>query len=259
MISEEYEFNVCFLFAIFWSFGFTIEEKRIEEVIRQVFVGDEQLQKTKFQKISQLDHISLLPKHLTAKIRGLEEAMNQLTKESFANRLISLAELIPLKKGKFVSSMEIGGMIGSFQDVKLVGSQVVNMRSNFIANLALIRQHFRTPIAIEGRDWLTTVLNTSNPQPPATTRSYNFHNHSPMKVFEELFRGSKRSGTSYSFPGSMFIVVDDVHLANSYTLNCLTDLSEYGFAMFLEDGEVCVYQISKCQFTFGGKSSYPTF
>ncbi len=54
-------------------------------------------------------------------------------------------------------------------------------------------------------------------------------------------------------------MIDDVHLANSSTLNSLTDLSEYGFALFLENGAVRIFQTAKCQFAFAGKSSHPHF
>lgn len=57
----------------------------------------------------------------------------------------------------------------------------------------------------------------------------------------------------------MHVTFDDVHLANLNTLNSLTDLSEHGFALFLEGDTVHIYQTNKCQFTFAGKSSYPRF
>jgi hypothetical protein len=72
MLAEEYEFNVAFLFSVVWSFAFSLEEKRIEEIVKQVFAGDELAQKTKFQKISQLDSSTLPSKSLSNKIRSLE-------------------------------------------------------------------------------------------------------------------------------------------------------------------------------------------
>jgi hypothetical protein len=54
-------------------------------------------------------------------------------------------------------------VVGCFQDIKLVEDQVVSMRSNFIANLSLIRQHLKSPMAIQGKDWLTTILSVSSP------------------------------------------------------------------------------------------------
>jgi hypothetical protein len=103
--------------------------------------------------------------------------MGQLAKDTLSNRLIALTELIPLKKGKFVSSMEIGGMVGCYQDVRLMGNQTVSMRSNFIYNLTLLRQHLRTPIALEGKDWLTTILTASNPH--SSSKTYNFGSRPP--------------------------------------------------------------------------------
>jgi hypothetical protein len=75
----------------------------------------------------------------------------------------------------------------------------------------------------------------------------------------ELFRGSKRSNNIYTFGHELHVTVDDVHLASLNTLNSLTDLSEYGFALFLEGNSVHIYQTNKYQFTFAGKSSYPRF
>jgi hypothetical protein len=87
---------------------------------------------------------------------------------------------VPLRKGRFVSSLEIGGVLDCFQDVQLIGNQVVSMRANFIANLALIRRHMKSPVALSGRDWLTTILTASSPKP---ARSYNFSSRAPGKVF----------------------------------------------------------------------------
>lgn len=96
-------------------------------------------------------------------IRKMEEDFGVLVRDIFANRLICLSELIPTRKGSFVSSIDSGTILKSYQDIQLIGEYVVNMKSNFIYNLSLIRRHFDSTISIDGRDWLTTILKASNP------------------------------------------------------------------------------------------------
>jgi hypothetical protein len=40
MLDEGYEFNTAYLFSIIWTFGFELEEKKIEEILRQVLTAE---------------------------------------------------------------------------------------------------------------------------------------------------------------------------------------------------------------------------
>lgn len=95
-------------------------------------------------------------------MRKIEEGLGPLVKEIFNNKLIHLTELVPLKKGKFTTSLDSFGTVG-IKEITVVGDSRVNLKSNFIYNLNLIRRLFGSTIVIQGNDWITTILKTSNP------------------------------------------------------------------------------------------------